>query len=70
MIRIHENVKEITYINLHVQSSNEVALKFYEKHEFEKVKMIENYYTGVELNPKDAYYLKYDLHTKKTDNTN
>lgn len=62
MIRIHQNVKEISYINLHVQTSNRVALKFYERHNFEQVKMIENYYTGIELDIKDAYYLKFDLH--------
>lgn len=62
MISIHQGVKEISYINLHVQISNKVALKFYEKHNFENVKLLTNYYTGVEINPKDAYYLRYKLH--------
>ena len=62
MIRIHRDVKEVAYVNLHVQISNTVALKFYEKNNFEKVKLVENYYTGTEINPKDAYYLKFNLH--------
>lgn len=62
VIRIHKNVKELSCINLHVQISNKVALKFYERHNFESVKLLENYYTGVEVNPKDAYYLRYNLH--------
>lgn len=65
MIRIHRDVKEISYVNLHVQISNEVALRFYDKNKFERVKLIENYYTGVEVFPKDAYYLKYNLHTSE-----
>ena len=67
MIKIHKNVKQIDYINLHVQTSNEVALKFYVKNNFEKVKLIEDYYTGTEINPKDAWYLKYNLHQNKYD---
>jgi ribosomal protein S18 acetylase RimI-like enzyme len=62
VIRIHKNVKELACINLHVQISNKVALKFYERHNFESVKLLENYYTGVEVNPKDAYYLRFNLH--------
>ena len=62
MIKIHEKTKELTYITLHVQTSNEVALRFYEKHKFERVKLLENYYTGNEINPKDAYYLRYRIH--------
>lgn len=65
VIKIHQNVKELTYINLHVQVCNEVALGFYQKHNFEKVKLIENYYTGVEINPKDAYYLRYKIHQEE-----
>lgn len=61
IIRIHKNLKEVTYITLHVQISNLVALKFYEKHGFEKFKFLENYYTGAEVNPKDAYYLRYKI---------
>lgn len=62
VIRIHRNCKEIAYINLHVQVSNTVALRFYERNNFEKVKLVENYYTGTEINPKDAYYLKFNIH--------
>lgn len=61
IIRIHKNLKEVTYITLHVQISNLVALKFYEKHGFEKFKFLENYYIGAEVNPKDAYYLRYKI---------
>ena len=61
IIKIHKKLKEVTYITLHVQSSNVVALKFYEKHGFEKYKFLENYYTGPEVNPKDAYYLRYKI---------
>ena len=60
LIRLHKNMKEISYINLHVQVSNEIAKKFYEKNGFETVKVIENYYTDIE--PKGAYYLRYKLH--------
>lgn len=60
LIRIHENVKEIKYINLHVQVNNESALKFYQKHNFENVKTIENYYTDIE--PKDACCLRLRIH--------
>jgi ribosomal protein S18 acetylase RimI-like enzyme len=68
VIRIHKNVKELACINLHVQISNKVALKFYERHNFESVKLLENYYTGVEVNPKDAYYLRYNLHEENKTN--
>jgi ribosomal protein S18 acetylase RimI-like enzyme len=60
LIRLHKDMKEISYINLHVQVSNEIAKKFYEKNGFETVKVIENYYTDIE--PKGAYYLRYKLH--------
>jgi ribosomal protein S18 acetylase RimI-like enzyme len=60
LINIHKKVNEIKYINLHVQVSNQIALKFYLKNNFENVKLIENYYTDVE--PKDAYYLRLKLH--------
>ena len=62
MIKIHEKTKELTYITLHVQTSNEVALRFYEKHKLERVKLLENYYTGNEINPKYSYYLRYKIH--------
>jgi ribosomal protein S18 acetylase RimI-like enzyme len=60
LIRLHEKIKEIKCICLHVQVSNEIALKFYLKHNFENVKTVENYYTDIE--PKDAYYLRLKLH--------
>ena len=70
LIRLHKDMKEISYINLHVQESNEIAKKFYLKNGFEEVKKIENYYTDVE--PKGAYYLRFKLHdpqvTEKKEN--
>lgn len=60
LINTHRNCNQIKYINLHVQVSNEIALKFYLKNNFENVKLIENYYTDVE--PKNAYYLRLKLH--------
>jgi ribosomal protein S18 acetylase RimI-like enzyme len=60
LINTHKKVNQIKYINLHVQVNNQIALKFYLKHDFENVKLIENYYTDVE--PKDAYYLRLKLH--------
>ena len=56
-------MKEISYINLHVQESNQIARKFYLNAGFEEVKKIENYYTDVE--PRGAYYLRYKLHDTK-----
>ena len=63
LIRLHKNMEEISYINLHVQQCNEVARKFYLNSGFEEVKLIENYYTDIE--PKGAYYLRYKLHDTK-----
>ena len=60
LIRLHKDMKEISYINLHVHEINEIARKFYLKAGFEEVKKIDNYYTDVE--PKGAYYLRYKLH--------
>ena len=60
LIRLHKDIDELSYINLHVQESNEIARKFYLSAGFEEVKKIENYYTDVE--PKGAYYLRYKLH--------
>ena len=59
LIRLHKDIKEISYINFHLQVSNEIALKFYLKNGFENVKTIENYYTDIE--PKAAYYLRLKL---------
>ena len=60
LINLHKDMKEISYINLHVQESNEIARKFYLSAGFEEVKKIDNYYTDVE--PRGAYYLRYKLH--------
>ena len=60
LLNLHKDMKEISYINLHVQESNEIARKFYLKAGFEEVKKIDNYYTDIE--PKGAYYLRYKLH--------
>lgn len=59
LIRLHKKIEQVDFIKLHVQISNEIALRFYLKHNFENVGVIENYYTDVE--PKDAYYLRYKL---------
>ena len=59
LIRLHENIKEIKYINLHVQVSNETAKNFYLRNGFKMEKIVENYYTDVE--PRDAFYLKLNL---------
>ena len=60
LIRLHKNMKEISYINLHVQVCNEIALNFYLRNGFENVKKVEGYYTDIE--PKEAYYLRLKLH--------
>ena len=60
LIRLHKNMKEISFINLHVHVQNDIAKKFYEKNGFEVVKILDNYYTDIE--PKGAYYLRFKLH--------
>ena len=60
LIKLHKDMKEINYINLHVRVSNEIARQFYLNAGFEEVKKIDDYYTDVE--PKGAYYLRYKLH--------
>ena len=60
LIRLHKNMKEISYINLHVHIQNDIAKKFYEKNGFEVVKILDNYYTDIV--PKGAYYLRFKLH--------
>lgn len=47
--------KNIKFMKLHVQSSNEAALEFYKKHGFEVAEKLENYYT--DLLPADCYVL-------------
>ena len=66
LINLHKDMKEICYINLHVQETNEIARKFYLNAGFEEVKKIDNYYTDIE--PKGAYYLRYKLHEPKDNN--
>ncbi len=68
LIRLHKDMKEITYINLHVHEINQIARKFYLKAGFEEVKKIDDYYTDVE--PKGAYYLRYKLHEPEESKTN
>ena len=60
LIRLHKDMKEISYINLHVHEINQIARQFYLKAGFEEVKKIDDYYTDVET--KGAYYLRYKLH--------
>ena len=60
LINLHKDMKEICYINLHVQESNEVARIFYKNAGFEEVKKIDNFYKNIE--PKGAYYFRYKLH--------
>jgi len=60
LIRLHKNMKEISYINLHVHIQNDIAKKFYEKNGFEVVKILDDYYTDIV--PKGAYYLRFKLH--------
>jgi len=46
---------KIKRMNLHVQSSNQSALEFYNKHGFEIVAKLDDYYT--DLKPSDCYVL-------------
>ena len=68
LIRLHKDMKELHYINLHVHVINEIAKHFYLKNGFEEVKKIDNYYTDVE--PKGAYYLRYNLHKDEENKAN
>lgn len=57
-----ENVKnhpELTEIYLHVQTSNESALLFYDSHGFERGEVLLNYYKRID--PPDCYILKKSL---------
>ncbi|CAD7924957.1 unnamed protein product [Amoebophrya sp. A120] len=51
-----ENLRQIA---LHVQTSNDVALKFYQKHGFEIQKTVPNYYQKIE--PTSAHFLTLNL---------
>jgi ribosomal protein S18 acetylase RimI-like enzyme len=58
-----EQVKKdltVSYVYLHVQISNEVAIEFYKKHGFKVVERIEDYYKNVE--PHACFLLRYDVH--------
>jgi N-alpha-acetyltransferase 50 len=50
---------EIDHIYLHVQSNNEDAIRFYEKHGFVKTELVQDYYKR--LQPRDAWILKRNL---------
>ena len=47
--------RKVSEMTLHVQSNNESALKFYEKHGFERKEHLKDYYTDLE--PADCYVL-------------
>ncbi|CAG8509668.1 10074_t:CDS:1, partial [Dentiscutata heterogama] len=52
-------IPKFTEIYLHVQISNEEALKFYKKYNFEIVGTVEGYYK--KISPSDAYVLSRKL---------
>lgn len=47
--------KSISYIELHVQTGNDEALKFYEKHDYKNIELVEDYYKKVK--PASAHRL-------------
>lgn len=49
----HPDIKEVY---MHVQSNNEAALRFYERHGFDKGELVEGYYRGIE--PSSAYVVR------------
>uniref|UniRef100_A0A915DXM2 N-terminal methionine N(alpha)-acetyltransferase NatE n=1 Tax=Ditylenchus dipsaci TaxID=166011 RepID=A0A915DXM2_9BILA len=51
-----KHANSIKSVYLHVQTNNEIALKFYEKFDFQLVRKIENYYRRID--PPDAYLLE------------
>ena len=55
----YKNDPDIKSVFLDVQSNNECALKFYEKHGFEVVKERKDYYTNIE--PADSFFLRKSL---------
>ena len=48
--------RKVSKMTLHVQSSNQAALKFYEKNGFDVKEHLEDYYTDLEV--KDCYVLE------------
>jgi ribosomal protein S18 acetylase RimI-like enzyme len=51
--------RDVDEIYLHVQTSNEEAINFYKKFEFEVVETIKDYYKRIE--PRDCYVLQKPL---------
>ena len=50
---------DLDHIYLHVQTSNDTAISFYDRHGFENVGMIPNYYKRIE--PPDCFILRKSL---------
>lgn len=57
----HEKPR-ISTVYLHVQTSNDDAKRFYERHGFEQFGVAKDYYKKIE--PRDALILEYNLHTE------
>lgn len=57
--RAHEKPR-ISTIYLHVQTSNDDAKRFYERHGFKELELAKDYYKKIE--PRDAWVLEYNLH--------
>ena len=59
---LEENIKKnkekenVEYIALYVQESNIPAIKFYEKMDFKKIKIIEGYYNNLETS--SAWFMR------------
>lgn len=51
--------KDIAYLELHVQTGNDEALKFYDKHEYKNIELIEEYYQKVK--PASAHRLTKEI---------
>lgn len=51
--------KDISYLELHVQTGNDDALKFYEKHEYKNIELVEDYYQKVK--PTSAHRLTKEI---------
>lgn len=47
--------KEVAYLELHVQTGNDDAIKFYEKHGYKNIELVEDYYKKVK--PASAHRL-------------
>ena len=46
-IRQNKEKEQVEYIGLFVQETNTAAIKFYEKMDFETVKMVKGYYNNI-----------------------